>query len=175
MSELSFSITAIYATFVSHSQPLCVSLEKRKMSLFERLKTESANWACKPPASEAEIQKLVSHFGSNLPTEYLDLLRFCNGGEGDLALEPVLFRLWSTDEVIEANQDLKIDEFLLGFVMFGGDGANELFGFRLDANDTKVYMIPMIVMTEEDAKVVAENFANFIEAIGREYNRHYRK
>jgi hypothetical protein len=141
------------------------------MSLFERLKTESANWTCKPPARETEIQKLVSHFGDNLPTEYLDLLRLCNGGRGDLALEPVLFRLWSTDEVIEANQDLLVDEFLPGFVMFGGDDANELFGFRLDAAETKVYMIPMIIMSEEDAKVVAENFTEFIDAIGREYKQ----
>ncbi|MDQ4122755.1 MAG: SMI1/KNR4 family protein [Acidobacteriota bacterium] len=139
------------------------------MSLFERLEIKSDSWTCEPPASEAEIQNLVSHFGSNLPNEYLDLLRFCNGGEGDLALEPVLFRLWSTDEVIEANQDLQVSEFLPGFVMFGGDGANELFGFRLDASDTKIYMIPMIVMSEEDAKVVAENFTEFIDAIGREY------
>ena len=140
------------------------------MSLFERLKTESAIWTCEPPASEAEIQKLVSHFGSNLPTQYLDFLRFCNGGEGDLALQPVLFRLWSTDEVIEANQNLQVSEFLPGFVVFGGDGANELFAFRVDADESKIYMIPMIVMSEEDAIAVAEDFAKFIEAIGREHN-----
>ena len=138
------------------------------MSVFERLKTESAIWTCEPPASEAEIQMLVSHFGDNLPTEYLDLLSFSNGGEGDIEMQPVLFRLWSTDEVIEANQDLQVSEFLPGFVMFGGDGANELFAFRVDATETKVFTIPMIVMSEEDSIVVADNFAEFIEAIGRE-------
>ena len=101
------------------------------MSLFERLKTKSDSWTCKPPASEAEIQMLVSHFDGALPADYLDLLRTCNGGEGDLALQLVLFRLWSTDEVIQANEDLQVSEFLPGFLMFGGDGANELFGFRL--------------------------------------------
>ncbi len=53
--------------------------------------------------------------------------------------------------------------------MFGDDMANELFGFRVDATDPKVYMIPKIVMSEEDAIVVAETFAEFIETIGREY------
>ena len=139
------------------------------MSLFERLKTESALWTCNSPANEEEIQKLVSHFGDDLPTDYLKLLRFCNGGEGDLASEPVLFFLWSTSEAIELNQIYEISEFLPGYVMFGDDRANEFFGFRDNATDTKVYMIPKIVMSEEDAIVVAETFAEFIETIGREY------
>ena len=139
------------------------------MSLFERLKTESAIWICEPPASETEIQNLVSQFGNNLPKEYLNLLRFCNGGKGDLAVQPVLFHLWSTQETIEANRDFGVDEFLPNFVLFGGDGANEVFAFRVDANQSKIYMIPLIVMSEEDAIVVAENFTDFIESIGREH------
>ena len=139
------------------------------MSLFERLKTKSALWTCNSPANEAEIQKLVSYFGDNLPTDYLNLLRFCNGGEGDLASQPVLFFLWSASEAIEANKNYEISEFLPGYVMVGDDRANEMFGFRVDAADTKVYMIPKIVMSEEDAIVVAETFAEFIETIGREY------
>ena len=138
------------------------------MSLFERLKTKSALWTCEPPASEAEIQKLVSYFGDNLPTDYLNLLRFCNGGEGDLASQPVLFFLCSASGAIQLNQDYEVSEFLPGYVMFGDDMANELFGFRVNAPDTKVYMIPKIVMSEEDAIVVAETFAEFIETIGRD-------
>lgn len=141
----------------------------KTMSLFERLKTESVFWTCELPASEAEIQNLISHFGNNLPTQYLDLLRFCNGGEGDLALQQVYFQLWSTKEAIEINNNLPISEFIPGFMAFGGDRANEIFAFRVDDLESRIYMIPLIGMSEEDAMVIAENFTEFIEAIGIEY------
>ena len=117
------------------------------------------------PISETELQKIVSHFDNKLPTGYLKLLKTCNGGEGELKKQEIFFRLWSADETIEANRDLSINEFLPNFVAFGGDGGNELYTFKINSDETRIFMIPMIVMNEEDAIDIAENFTEFVNLI----------
>jgi hypothetical protein len=58
-------------------------------------------WHAQGPASEAEIILLASKARAELPAEYLELLRFSNGGEGPLALPPEWFQLYSTKDCIE--------------------------------------------------------------------------
>jgi hypothetical protein len=60
---------------------------------------------------------------------------------------------------------LEVDEFLPGFFVFGGDRANELLAFDTrEPKPWKIYMIPMIVMSEVDAVVIAESFESFIQS-----------
>jgi hypothetical protein len=134
----------------------------------QRYKDKASNWKGEPPADELQIRGLSDYFENKLPIEYLDFLRFNNGGEGDLSTQPILFQLWSVDEVIESDKDLQVREFLPNFMFFGSDGANELFGIKLNFNDYRVFMIPMIVMDEEDVIIIAENFSNFVQQLGME-------
>jgi len=114
-----------------------------------------------PPAEDAAIHTLVVDAGVELPEEYLAFLRDSNGGELDV--EVGRFDLWPAEEIVQANRDLRVEEFLPGFIVFGGDGANELLVF--DARGPKpwaVFMVPMIVMSEEDAVAIADDFSSLI-------------
>lgn len=59
----------------------------------EMLKQPNRKWSGNTPASESEILRLVQSCKFKLPNEYLELFRFSNGGEGSLALPPLLFVL----------------------------------------------------------------------------------
>jgi hypothetical protein len=57
------------------------------------------DWFRHPPAEEAAVQKLVDTSGLDFPVEYLDLLRYSNGGSGKLAAHPLWFDLYPVEEV----------------------------------------------------------------------------
>jgi len=52
------------------------------MSVRHILSQPKRDWQAKAPASEAEIAHLQLQTRADLPLEYLELLRFSNGGEG---------------------------------------------------------------------------------------------
>jgi hypothetical protein len=52
------------------------------MSVRHILSQPKRDWQAKAPASEAEIARLQLQTRADLPLEYLELLRFSNGGEG---------------------------------------------------------------------------------------------
>lgn len=79
-------------------------------------------WRGKPPASEDVLRQLRANCAFTLPPAYLDLLRFSNGGEGDISIEPDWCCLWAAEEVIENNKDYEVSEHLPGFFGFGSNG-----------------------------------------------------
>src|SRR5947208_12020655 len=77
------------------------------MNVRQILDRPEREWDANPPASEVEIALLESRARANLPAEYLELLRFSNGGEGPLALPPLWFQLYAVKDCIDlchANQ-----------------------------------------------------------------------
>ena len=63
----------------------------------------------------------------DMPQEYLDLLAAANGGEGLVGDQYVI--LTPSEEIWADNDDIGVSEYAPGFVVFGGDGAEELFAF----------------------------------------------
>lgn len=132
-------------------------------------KSKPGVWRRAPPASEAAIQKLLVDCGLNLPRAYLDHLRWSNGGEGDLALEPGWVCFWSTEEVVESNIDYEVAEYLPGFFGFGSNGGGELLAFKVEASEPwPIYMVPFVPMEKEAAYIIAKNFEEFSAAVGYE-------
>lgn len=104
-----------------------------------------------------------------MPVEYLTLLGYSNGGEGSMASEPGWFQLWSAEEVVSLNKAHEIEDFLPGFFGFGSSGGGESLAFdtRL-GQPLKIVMVPWILMAIEEVMVIANNMAEFIQAMGRE-------
>src|SRR5262245_43338689 len=61
------------------------------------------SWAPGPPGDEAAIRALQQSAPVELPSEYIDLLRHSDGGEGPLALPPLYFMLYSAEYAAELN------------------------------------------------------------------------
>lgn len=126
------------------------------------------NWEFSEGASEREIAKLISSVEIQLPDAYLNLLRKHNGGEGDLSLEPVWLQLWSIDEVIDTCHAKSFVEYP-GFFFFASNGGLESLAFKIeDENCIEIFMFDPIEGVSSGIKI-ANNFAEFEEAIGKEY------
>ena len=63
------------------------------MSIVNILSDSSAKWSRNDQASTEAIQDLVSKCAIELPGKYLEFLRYSNGGEGELGVEPGWFQL----------------------------------------------------------------------------------
>jgi hypothetical protein len=78
--------------------------------------------------------------------------------------------LWPAEEVVDYNQGYEVEMNIPGFFGFGSNGGGELFAF--DTRQGKpwpVVMVPFIPMIADEAIVIADDFAEFVRAIGSRY------
>jgi hypothetical protein len=130
---------------------------------------KNIEWHKEQPAKPTSIQKLVNEAIEDLPEEYLSLLLYSDGGEGKLGIEPGWFQLWPTADVINLNRSYEVDKNVPDFFGFGGDGGGELLAFDIKhGKPWRIVMIPFIPMTADQAIIIANNFVEFIQAIGRD-------
>lgn len=137
-------------------------------SIADILNQPGRDWSPDPPASEDAIHKLASAAKLALPEEYFSLLRYCNGGEGALGVEPYWLVLYPIAEVIDLNEhEFYRDEFPELFFI-GGNGGGELLA--LQTARPRPWPIVMIdpIAGLESTEVVAASMAAFINAIGVE-------
>jgi hypothetical protein len=139
------------------------------MSIRDLLTQADRRWEPEPGADESTIQRLCTASPAPLPEAFLDLLRFSNGGEGDLALPPLLFMLDAVDEIVKSLNDSFLVEEFPGFLFFGGNGGLERIAFDLRGGSPP-WPIMMIdpIAGPESARVIAPSIESFIQAIGRE-------
>ncbi|MBK9208525.1 MAG: SMI1/KNR4 family protein [Anaerolineales bacterium] len=132
---------------------------------------KDANWNKEESAKLEAVQKLVDDAGKELPKDYLDLLLYCNGGEGELGIKPGWFRLWSAEDVIQLNKDYEIEKYIPEFFGFGSSGGGELIAFDMQKDKSwKIVMIPFVSMSPDEARIIANNFEEFVKAIGRRFD-----
>lgn len=138
------------------------------MTLLQILSDSTANWSRLQPASEARIDVLLAEAGFDLPVEYLAFLRYSNGGEGSLCIEPWHFQLCSAEEVIKFNLRYRVEEFLPGWFAIGSSGSGDMLTIRKgDGSPCPVYMVPFVPMAESDAIQIALDFEMFAMAFGQ--------
>lgn len=126
-------------------------------------------WYAVEGAAEHQLERLQTLSSVVLPEELLQLLRYSNGGEGDLAIPPGSFVLDPIEEIIACLERPFEREEFPGFLFFGGNGAGERLALdmRVGCSPWPVVMIDPIA-GQESAEQVAESFAFFVEAIGVE-------
>ena len=124
------------------------------------------NWDAEAPASEAAIEQLLQQSKLPLPADYLDFLRYSNGGQGLLTGQPRLFRLWPAEKTVDNNLDYEMPDYVPGFFGFGDNGGGEFFAFDTrTAAPWRIYTIPFVPMDERDALYVAEDFLSLVNYI----------
>lgn len=131
---------------------------------------EGANWSGNPSANSEAIDRLRKVAGVHLPEDYYRFLKFSDGGEGPLAIDPGYIVIDSAEDAASQKENKIFDEFFPGFFMFGGNGAGELFAF--DVRDLKPWPIVMIDITNidlaESVVRIANDFSDFLKHIGKE-------
>lgn len=81
----------------------------------EMLKEPGREWSPRPPADEGEIAELRELVRFDLPDEYVELLRHCDGGYGDLDAAPLSFYMDSIAESVQHNEAFHKQGFFTDF------------------------------------------------------------
>jgi hypothetical protein len=128
-------------------------------------------WEGAAPASETEIRTLENVLGLPLPSEYVELLRLNNGGEGELALSPLWFQLFDVESAITlASDDFYRAEFPSIF-FFGGNGGLESIGFDMRGKQPWPIVAIDCIAGLDSLVTISANIGDFIEAIGVSHER----
>lgn len=135
-------------------------------SIAEMLSGKGYDWFPAPPASEASIAELIRVAPVALPTEYIELLRFCNGGDGELNASPFQLQLDSIADAITLNQTPFYKKTFGDFWFIGGDGGGDLIGFDLRQGPPWAIVAIDPIAGEESIQRIAGNMAEFIPLIG---------
>ena len=139
------------------------------MNVRQILDRPEREWDANPPASEAEIALLESKARAELPAEYLELLRFSNGGEGPLALPPLWFQLYPVNDCINlCHSNQHVLEQFPTFMFFGSNGGLESIAFDIRVGPPWRIVTVDQVAGAESATAIAPSMAAFIQAIGLE-------
>ena len=139
--------------------------------LLEILTDSTADWKRRPPATQAAVGDLIQNCDFTLPKEYLTFLRYSNGGEGSLCIEPWYFQLCPAEELIAFNHGYNVETFLPGWFAIGSNAGGEMLAIRKrDGSPCPVYMVPFIPMSECDAVQISADFVTLAAALGRDTN-----
>ncbi len=109
------------------------------------------------------IDKLRSSSGFNLPKSYLNFLRIKAPFEGYLQVQPYRCYIWSEEDVLQANSDYQVQEFLPDFFAFGTSGGGELL--VLNSRTGNIYSVAVNALSETEAIKIADDFESFIQII----------
>jgi hypothetical protein len=73
----------------------------------------------------------------------------------DIEFEPL-------DKIDQFNKDIEIEKYVKGFIGFACDGGGEIFAFNTQG---KVYLLPLIGMSSNTAKEIAESWVVFKQQV----------
>ena len=137
------------------------------MDIAALLTLPDRNWKPMPGATDVDIARLVKQSPLTLPDTFLSLLRYCNGGEGDISLPPLYFVLDPIHTIIEGFDDQILRESFPGLLFFGGNGGLERIAFA--SQDAKIS--PSVVMVDPIAgtdsnEIIAKDFDEFVASVG---------
>ncbi|MFM2390283.1 MAG: hypothetical protein RLZZ437_1838 [Pseudomonadota bacterium] len=99
------------------------------------------DWQAATGAQKASVRALIAASENALPADYLDFLSFSNGGQGELAEQPLWLVLHDAEFVTNLLKDPTRKDYFPGFVQIGSNGAGEAiaFDFRPDSAGGIVY------------------------------------
>src|SRR5688500_8663445 len=120
------------------------------------LSDQTRSWSGNPPAQDDEIQKLVNAAGIELPAAYIELLRYCNGGQGDLGLPPLLLQLYPAAYVAELAEDSFYQSEFPEYFFFGSNGGLEMIAFDTTRIPFAVVMIDPIAGKESAFEIASD-------------------
>ncbi|QEX18343.1 hypothetical protein FRZ44_36480 [Hypericibacter terrae] len=118
-----------------------------------------------PPATPASLRLFEMTAGLALPQDYVDFLRYENGGEGFIGSAYLI--LWRVEELLELNRAYQVTDYAPGLLLFGSDGGGEAFAFDRRSDIAPVVLVPFVGMDLKLIRPLASTFTAFLEAMPR--------
>lgn len=99
-----------------------------------------------------------------LPADYR--LHIEKNGGGILDNDINYLILWEDSELVQFNKEYEVLEYAPNFFFIGSNGGGAGLAYKM--SDNKLYSMPFIGMSEDDAVLVSDNFNDFIERFDKE-------
>ena len=128
---------------------------------------ENKEWYKFDGATDDELSSLVNHVDFELPQKYLELLKFSNGGEGPLSVQPFNFVLDNIEDTISMFSSEHYRNLYHGYFIFGGNGAGELMALKIRTGEIISFDSTNSDL-EEASLFVSKCFDEFVNYIGIE-------
>jgi len=137
----------------------------------EILGESGRQWSARPPANERAIEHLKKIAPPGLPIEYVDLLRYSNGGEGPIALPSLYFMLYDATYAAKVNASAEQRDLYPGHFVIGSNGGLETIAF--DTCNECPWPVVMYdgVAGVDSAVVIARDMSTFVRAIGLDFQQ----
>lgn len=134
--------------------------------VFDILSGTNREWRKAGGATEKEIVFLRGALPFQPPGEYIEFLRYSNGGEGKLALEPLWFQLFEVDFAIQLWNDHRYRREYPNFFFFGSNGGLECIAFDMSHSPPWPIVAVDCVSGIQSAVRISEDILSFIRRLG---------
>ena len=115
----------------------------------------------RPGATDAAIAAGEMQLGMRLPADYVDFLKFTNGGEGFVGKNAYII-LWGVEELASMNQEYEVQKYVPGLLIFGSDGGGEAYGFDTRSPQWPIVQVPFVGMEWDVAESMGTSFCQFL-------------
>ena len=132
----------------------------------ELLSEPGREWRRVEGAFPSEIAELQSVLPFDPPAEYLEFLRYSNGGEGELSLEPLWFQLFDVAFAIQLWRDENYRREYPDLFFFGSNGGLESIAF--DMSNPKPWPVVTVdcIAGLDSAHRISSSVEKFIGRVG---------
>lgn len=111
-----------------------------------------------------EIKTFLGQIDFNLPHGFIEFFKEANGA--DISTDEKYIVLWTLSEMTQLNKEYNVDEYAPDFFIFGSDGGAT--AFAIEKNTGRIYEIPFVGMSKEEAVFKSKSFTEFIEDVLKE-------
>ena len=123
---------------------------------------ENIEWYKSEGANDFELAKLQKIVNFELPQAYIELLRFSNGGEGSLRVQPFYFVLDSVQNAVSYYES-EASKTLPEYFIFGSNAGGELLAIKQSAGS--IVSIDSCNSNIEEIVCIASSFSEFLEFV----------
>jgi hypothetical protein len=111
--------------------------------------------------SSVQIAEIESYSNLKLPEDYVFYLENYLGIDQFIGVE--FIKLWSLEEIIEANKSYKIVEELNRTIGIGTNGSGEFIGIEIDQfENVKIILSPFVSLNSRNNTVIGTSFTDFL-------------
>ncbi|MDM5187364.1 SMI1/KNR4 family protein [Bacillus sp. DX4.1] len=109
------------------------------------------------PGNDIEIQELEDLMKIKFPHVYKDLLTYTNGFSINGGVT-----IYGTDEIVERNKTLEVNEYANGYVAIGDDGSGNVFLMLQSTDSKEVLLVDSGDMNPNHATIITLDFSEWI-------------
>lgn len=120
-------------------------------------------WHRKAPANEIEITEIEKKLAVKFPTDYIELLKWSNGGEAKIG--SAYFSIWPIQDIPHRNISASISKYMTNkFIGIGTNGGDECYALDYTINATPDFaIVPLGDLGHESKFIISSTLTEGIQ------------